>query len=33
MGLDGLGSNPGGGEMSRTSPDRSWGPSNLLRNG
>ena len=27
------GSNPGGGEIFRTSPDRPWGPSSLLYNG
>jgi hypothetical protein len=27
------GSNPGGGEIFRTRPDRSWGPPNLLYNG
>ena len=27
------GSNPGGGEIFRTCPDRSWGPSSLLYNG
>jgi hypothetical protein len=32
-GLDGPGSNPGGGEIFRTRPDRSWGPSSLLYNG
>jgi hypothetical protein len=28
-----LGSNPGGGEILRTSPDRPWGPPSLLYNG
>ena len=33
-GLDGPGSNPGGGgEIFRTCPDRPWGPLNLLYNG
>ena len=32
-GLDGPGSNPGGGEISGTYPDRSWGPPSLLYNG
>ena len=32
-GLDGLGSNSGGGEISRTCPDRPWGPTSLLYNG
>ena len=32
-GLDGPGSNPGGGEIFRTHPDRPWGPTNLLYNG
>ena len=27
------GSNPGGGEIFRTCPDRPWGPSSLLYNG
>ena len=27
------GSNPGGGEIFRTRPDRPWGPSSLLYNG
>jgi hypothetical protein len=27
------GSNPGGGEISRTRPDRPWGPPSLLYNG
>jgi hypothetical protein len=27
------GSNPGGGEIFRTCPDRPWGPPNLLYNG
>jgi len=27
------GSNPGGGEIFRTCPDRPWGPNNLLYNG
>jgi hypothetical protein len=27
------GSNPGGGEISRTCPDRPWGPPSLLYNG
>jgi hypothetical protein len=31
--LDGPGSNPGGGEIFRTLPDRSWGPPSLLHNG
>jgi hypothetical protein len=30
--LDGPGSNPGGGEIFRTCPDRPWGPSSLLYN-
>jgi len=29
-GLDGPGSNPGGGEIFRTRPDRPWGPTSLL---
>ena len=29
-GLDGPGSNPGGGEIFRTCPDRPWGPPSLL---
>jgi len=32
-GLDGPGSNPGGGEIFRTRPDRPWGPPGLLYNG
>ena len=32
-GLDGPGSNPGGGEIFRTCPDRPWGPPSLLYNG
>jgi hypothetical protein len=32
-GLDGPGSNPGGGEIFRTFPDRPWGPPSLLYNG
>ena len=32
-GLDGPGSNRGGGEIFRTRPDRSWGPPSLLYNG
>jgi len=32
-GLDGLGSNPGGGEIFRTRPDRPWGPPSHLYNG
>ena len=32
-GLDGAGSNTGGGDIFRTRPDRPWGPSNLLYNG
>ena len=28
-----LGSNPGGGEIFRTRPDRLWGPPSLLDNG
>jgi len=32
-GLDGPGSNPGGGEIFCTSPDRPWGPPSLLYNG
>jgi len=31
--LDGPGSNPGGGEIFRTYPDRPWGPASLLYNG
>ena len=31
--LDGPGSNPGGGEVFRTRPDRPWGPSSLLYSG
>jgi len=31
-GLDGPGSNPGGGEIFRTCPDRPWGPPSLLCN-
>ena len=32
-GLDGPGSNPGGGEIFRTCPDRPWDPPSLLYNG
>ena len=32
-GLDGPGSNQGGGEIFRNCPDRSWGPPILLYNG
>ena len=32
-GLDGLASNPGGGEIFRTCPDRPWVPPSLLYNG
>ena len=32
-GLAGRGSNPGGGEILRTCPDRPWGPPSLLYNG
>ena len=32
-GLDGLGSNPGAGEIFCTCPDRPWGPPSLLYNG
>jgi hypothetical protein len=32
-GLHGRGSNPAGGEIFRTCPDRAWGPPNLLYNG
>jgi len=32
-GLDGPGSNLGGGEIFRTCPDRPWGPPSLLYNG
>jgi hypothetical protein len=32
-GLDGPESNPGGGEIFRTCPDRPWGPISLLYNG
>ena len=32
-GLDGPGSNAGGDEIFRTSPDRPWGPPSLLYNG
>jgi hypothetical protein len=32
-GLDGPGSNSGGGEIFRTRPDRPWGPPSLLYNG
>jgi len=32
-GLDGRGSNPGGGEIFRTCPDRPWGPRSFLYNG
>ena len=31
--LDGPGSNPGGGEIFRTCPDRPWGPLGLMHNG
>ena len=31
--LDGLGSNPGWGEIFRTCPDWPWGPPSLLYNG
>ena len=31
--LDGPASNPGGGEIFRTCPDRPWGPPSLLYNG
>jgi hypothetical protein len=31
--LDGPGSNPGGGAIFRTRPDRPWGPPSLLYNG
>ena len=31
-GLDGPGSNPGGGEIFRTCPDRPWGPHSPLYN-
>ena len=31
-GLDGLGSNPGGGEIFHICPDRPWGPPSLLYN-
>jgi len=31
-GLEGPGSNPGGGEIFRNCPDRPWGPSSLLYN-
>ena len=31
-GLDGPGSNPGGGKIFRTHPDRSWAPPSLLYN-
>jgi len=33
MGWTVRGSNPGGGEISRTRPDRPWGPPTLLYNG
>jgi len=33
MGWTVRGSNPGGGEIFRTSPDRPWGPGSLLYNG
>ena len=32
-GLDGPGSNPGGGEIFHTRPDRPWGPPSFLCNG
>ena len=32
-GMDRPGSNPGGSEIFRTSPDRPWGPPSLLYNG
>ena len=32
-GLDGPGSNPGGGEIFHNRPDGSWGPPSLLYNG
>ena len=32
-GLDGKGSNPGGGEIFHTRPDRPWVPTSLLYNG
>ena len=32
-GLDGSGSNPGGGKIFRTCPDQPWGPPSLLYNG
>jgi hypothetical protein len=32
-GLDGPESNPGGGKIFRTRPDRPWGPPSLLYNG
>jgi len=32
-GLDGPGIDPGGGEISRIRPDRSWGPPSLQLNG
>ena len=32
-GLEGPGSNPGGGEIFRTRPDLTWGPPSLLYNG
>ena len=32
-GLDSWGSNPGGGEIFRTSPEQPWGPPSLLYNG
>jgi hypothetical protein len=31
-GLDGPGSNPGGGDIFRTRPNRTWGPPSLLHN-
>ena len=31
--LDSPGSNPGGGEIFRTCPDRPWGPPSILHNG
>ena len=32
-GMDGLGSNPGDGEIFRTCSDRPWGPPSLMYNG
>jgi len=32
-GLDGPGSNPGGGEIFRACPDRPWGPPSFMYNG